>query len=121
MENNTVTIPEREYESLIRDSEKVRILTQAALDGVDPGYWLSVILGVQQPEPGTLSPEEEKQLGAPPLQGKARGGSKKKLDRGKILALHNAGWTQKAIAEEIGCSEGSVSMILKEEKEKYHE
>lgn len=116
MENNTVTIPEREYESLIRDSEKVRILTQAALDGVDPGYWLGVILGVQQPEPGTLSPEEEKQLEAPP-QGKTRGGSKKKLDRGKILALHNAGWTQKAIAEEIGCSEGSVSMILKEEKE----
>lgn len=120
MENNTVTIPTREYESLIRDSEKVRILTQAALDGVDPGYWLSVILGVQQPEPGTLSPEEEKQQEAPP-QGKTRGGSKKKLDRGKILALHNAGWTQKAIAEEIGCSEGSVSMILKEEKEKYHE
>ena len=120
MENNTVTIPEREYESLIRDSEKVRILTQAALDGVDPGYWLGVILGVQQPETEPLSPEVEKQLEALP-QGKTRGGSKKKLDRSKILALHNAGWTQKAIAEEIGCSEGSVSMILKEEKEKYHE
>ena len=68
MENNTVTIPEREYESLIRDSEKVRILTQAALDGVDPGYWLGVILGVQQPDPGILSPEE-KQPEAPPLRG----------------------------------------------------
>lgn len=117
MENNTVTIPEREYESLIRDSEKVRILTQAALDGMDRGYWLSVILGVQQSEPETVSLEEEKQPEAPPPQGKARGGSKKKLDRGKILALHNAGWTQKAIAEELRCSEGSVSMILKEEKE----
>lgn len=116
MENNSVTIPEREYESLIRDSEKVRILTQAALDGVDPGYWLSVILGVQQPDPGILSPEEEK-LSAPPPQGKARRGYKKKLDRGKILALYEAGWTQKAIAEELRCSEGSVSMILKEEKE----
>ena len=116
MENNTVTIPEREYESLIRDSEKVRILTQAALDGVDPGYWLSVILGVQQSEPETVSLEEEKQSEAPPPQGKARGGSKKKLDRGKILALYEAGWTQKAIAEELRCSEGSVSMILKEGK-----
>lgn len=121
MENNTVTIPEREYESLIRDSEKVRILTQAVLDGVDPGYWLSVILGVQQSEPEIVSLEEEKQSEAPPPQGKARRGSKKKLDRGKILALHEAGWTQKAIAEELRCSEGSVSMILKEEKEKYHE
>lgn len=122
MENNTVTIPEREYESLIRDSEKVRILTQAALDGVDPGYWLSVILGVQQSEPETVSLEEEKQSEIPlPLRGKPGGGSKKKLDRGKILALYEAGWTQKAIAEELRCSEGSVSMILKEEKEKYHE
>ena len=69
MENNIVTIPEREYESLIRDSEKVRILTQAALDGVDPGYWLGVILGVQQPEPETVSLEEEKQSEAP-LRGK---------------------------------------------------
>ena len=71
MENNTVTIPEGEYESLIRDSEKVRILTQAALDGVDPGYWLSVILGVQQSEPETVSLEEEKQSEVPPpLRGK---------------------------------------------------
>ena len=67
---NIVTIPEREYESLIRDSEKVRILTQAVLDGVDPGYWLGVILGVQQPEPGILSPVEEKQPEAPPLREK---------------------------------------------------
>lgn len=66
MENNTVTISEREYETLIRDSEKVRILTQAVLDGVDPGYWLSVILGVQQSEPETVSLEEEKQSEAPP-------------------------------------------------------
>lgn len=51
MENNSVTIPEREYESLIRESEKVRILTQAMQDGMDPGeYWLNVILGTQKEE-----------------------------------------------------------------------
>lgn len=125
MENNTVTIPEREYESLIRDSEKVRILTQAVLDDVDPGYWLQVILGVQRPVSEIMETEKEKQsetVSPPPMATKTpRGRSKKKLDRGKILALHNAGWTQKAIAEELRCSEGSVSMILKEEKEKYHE
>lgn len=32
------------------------------------------------------------------------------------MALRNAGWTQRAIAEELGCAESSVSMILKEEK-----
>lgn len=51
MENNTVTVPTREYEEFIRDSEKIRILTQAAMDEVDPGdYWLRVICGVQKQE-----------------------------------------------------------------------
>ena len=49
MENNTVTIPTREYESLIRDSEKVRILTQAMQDDLLPGEaWVRCILGMQQ-------------------------------------------------------------------------
>lgn len=49
MENNIVTIPEREYESLIRDSEKARILTQAMQDDLLPGEaWIRCILGMQQ-------------------------------------------------------------------------
>lgn len=44
-----VTIPAREYEQLIRDSEKVRILTQTVLDGVDMGdYFLKAVLGIQE-------------------------------------------------------------------------
>ena len=45
-----VTIPAREYEQLIRDSEKVRILQQAIAEGtVNIGSsWLGRILGVQQ-------------------------------------------------------------------------
>lgn len=68
MENNTVTIPEREYESLIRDSEKVRILTQAVLDGVDPGYWLKVILGVQEIDLEHPDAKKEQSEVAPPLR-----------------------------------------------------
>lgn len=39
-----------------------------------------------------------------------RGGTGKRspVDTGKILALHNAGWTNKAIAEEMKMSEKSV-------------
>lgn len=49
MDNNTVTIPAREYEQLARDSEKVRILTQMVLDGVDMGdYFFKAILGIQE-------------------------------------------------------------------------
>ena len=49
MRMNTTNIPSNEYEELIRDSEKVRILTQVMQDRVDPGeYWMSVILGIQK-------------------------------------------------------------------------
>lgn len=48
MDNNTVTIPEREYEQLVRDSEKVRILTQLILNRTDITiYTIKAILGVQ--------------------------------------------------------------------------
>lgn len=46
-----VTIPVREYEQLIRDSEKVRILTQAAMDELDMGdYFKKIVLGIQPEE-----------------------------------------------------------------------
>lgn len=48
MDNNIVTISAREYEQLIRDSEKVRILTQLILDRADITiYTIKAILGVQ--------------------------------------------------------------------------
>ena len=51
MDNNTVTIPAREYEQLARDSEKVRILTQTVLDKVNTGgYFIKAVLGIQEEE-----------------------------------------------------------------------
>ena len=43
---------------------------------------------------------------------------KKNVDHGKIIALHNAGWTATAIASEIGCSIPTVTSHIKAEKEK---
>ena len=51
----------------------------------------------------------------PPAEPEKKSG-RKKIDRGKVLALHRAGWSNKKIADEMACSEASVSMILKEEK-----
>lgn len=42
--------------------------------------------------------------------------TKKKIDVGKIRALAAAGWTLKAIAEEMGCSQPTVSKYLKKEE-----
>ena len=40
--------------------------------------------------------------------------NKKKLDDGKMLALRKAGWTYAKIADEMGCTEQTVSNHLKE-------
>ena len=44
----------------------------------------------------------------PPNKPKSGGSSRKKLDWGKIAALHKAGWTNAAIAEEMNASEGTI-------------
>lgn len=36
-----------------------------------------------------------------------------KLDTGKVMSLHNAGWSNRKIADEMGCSEGTIWYFLK--------
>ena len=48
----------------------------------------------------------------PPNKPESGGSSRKKLDWGKIAALHNAGWTNAAIAEEMNASEGTIATGL---------
>lgn len=45
-----------------------------------------------------------------------RGGAKKPVDRGKVLALYKAGWSYTKIADEMGCSPARIGQIIKEEK-----
>ena len=37
---------------------------------------------------------------------------------GKVLALRNAGWSIKAIAEEMGFNEGSINQVIHRHKMK---
>lgn len=37
------------------------------------------------------------------------------VDRGKVLALHKARWSNAKIADEMGCSVSNISRIIKEE------
>ncbi|RKI37034.1 DUF1599 domain-containing protein [bacterium D16-51] len=41
---------------------------------------------------------------------------KKPIDEGKVMALYKAKWPQKKIADEMGCSQGRVSQIIRAHK-----
>ena len=41
---------------------------------------------------------------------------KKPIDEGKVMALYKAKWSQKKIADEMGCSQGRISQIIKAHK-----
>ena len=63
------------------------------------------------------TPEERVAKPAPVLRPVVKA-EKKNVDHGKIIALHNAGWTATAIASEVGCSIPTVTSHIKAEKEK---
>ncbi len=60
----------------------------------------------EAPEP-TPEPKQKAQL--PPR--------KPRIDHGKIMALHKAGWTLKNIADEMGCSAQTVLNHINKEKQ----
>lgn len=136
-----VQVTKDEYENLIRDQHTVELLTgyvQEQSCMIDSTICL--LLGIQkserelppgwdpEPESETVTEdiplpameepvEEEKQ--SPPAEPEKKSG-RKKIDRGKVMALHRAGWSNKKIADEMACSEASISIILKEESGKYN-
>lgn len=135
-----VQVTKEEYENLIRDQHTVELLTgyvqeqSRMMDSM-----ICLLLGIQKserelppgwdpvPEPAAVTadiplpipamevPVEEEKQSPPPAELEKKSG-RKKIDRGKVMALHRAGWTNKKIADEMACSEASVSTILKEEK-----
>lgn len=42
---------------------------------------------------------------------------KKLIDEGKVMALYKAKWSQKKIADEMGCSQSRISQIIRAQKE----
>lgn len=46
---------------------------------------------------------------------------RKSLDMGKVVALRNAGWSMKKIADGMGVSEGTIWNNLKKMEEKEHD
>lgn len=53
----------------------------------------------------------------PPTKSPVGQGRKRKLDTGKMTALRNAGWSYEKIADEMGCSAGTVWNYFNKDKE----
>lgn len=137
-----VQVTKEEYENLIRDQHTVELLTGY----VQEQSWMidstiCLLLGIQKSErelppgwdpepesetvtediplPAMEEPVEEEKQSPPPAEPEKKSG-RKKIDRGKVMALHRAGWSNKKIADEMACSEALISIILKEESGKYN-
>lgn len=111
---------------LMTAGERVKILCPGVLSddwtGVSPGYLNDYLDGMiffedvtvtdvthepaPDPEEGEPLPESET-VSEPPKK-------RKDIDMGKIRALHNAGWSQQAIADEMGVSAPTIKKRLEE-------
>jgi len=108
-------------ETLIRDSEKLRVIESMIFAGYEVdkkmllticGYTSEDLAKNIEGAFGECAPcdtAQEPKGAAPP--------KRKRIDRGKVRALHDAGWSNVKIADEMGCAESSISMILKEYNE----
>ena len=64
-----------------------------------------------------VTAEEEKEVPPAPKKVKAKTTAPKRIDHGKIMALHKGKWPVAKIADEMGCSEQTVrNHIAMEEK-----
>ena len=71
----------------------------------------------EKPEQKSTPPLiREKEMTQAKIAQPPSGGVRPKFDKGKLLALRRAGWTVKAIAEEMKCSEQTVRNHMKKEK-----
>ena len=72
------------------------------------------------PPPNTEGVDSEPSGGAAePASGPVgAGGKRKKVDRGKVMALHRAGWTNRKIADEMRIHESTVCRVIRDEIEK---
>lgn len=112
-------------------TNQVRVVLGLQVDKIpdvqptEPAIWIDELIDPEDlpevPEPGEPDPHigvpdsipHSEESIAPPSKAEKKG---KAVDRGKVLALHKAGWSNAKIADEMGCHPSRISQILKEER-----
>lgn len=146
-------IKKNEYETLVRDSERLSIIDAVVTDyhyldmqllrilcgrqqkdipNIQPTEPAIMIESVEEPAKESIHEIMEKFHGeekpvdkpesTPPDENPTRcvdsSANRKKVDRGKVMALHKAGWSLTKIGEEMRCSTQRIHQIVKEENRK---
>lgn len=111
---------------LAGQGERVKILVPGVLSGgwmdISPGYLNEYLDGMIFFEDVTVTdvthepaPDPEEREPLPEIETVSEPPKKRKdIDMGKIRALHNAGWSQQAIADEMGVSAPTIKKRLEE-------
>jgi predicted transcriptional regulator len=87
-----------EEERLLDIAEEVQAIKEEFIERV--GQTMPAVTAEEKEEPSAPEPKK---------RGPKAGGKKpKKLDHGKIMALHKGNWPVAKIADEMGCSEQAV-------------
>ena len=92
-----------EYRDILREIEE----RENRIFGTEPtnALPLHLVPAKKAPEPKEEKPEPKK-----------KGGVRVKIDRGKLFALKNAGWTNAEIALDLGCTEKHVANTISAER-----
>lgn len=88
----------------LKAGHTVYVLRVADMTSLTIAEWLTEEFAIEEEAP--VRQEAQK------IQGGGKTSAKKKLDWGKIKALHDAGWSHAKIADEMGCTVGTVDTGL---------
>lgn len=108
---------------------QVRVICGLQVDKIpdvqptEPAIWIDELIDPEELPEEPKQEETDPHIGIPdniphsedPVPPSKKEKKGRVVDRGKVLALHKAGWSNAKIADEMGCHPSRISQILKEE------
>lgn len=111
-------------------TNQVRVVLGLQVDKIpdvqptEPAIWIDELIDPEDLPEEPKQEEPDSHIGIPdsiphsedPVPPSKKEKKGRVVDRGKVLALHKARWSNAKIADEMGCHPSRISQILKEER-----